>query len=318
MENFINGLDNDSCATILENLLFNVDSRDCARKLDNLLETYQFKHNIRQHLSESTINNARDKVLMSEGSNVSDPMDFTDQKAAAREIINLIKLGGITLAIGKLTFMKPAERQMVIDEIAKANQYFYNILISNPVLARLLPNDIGFAGRLTQTAWTFGKKNVLNPSDKQYLNSIGKGIKGAGLVAAGIVTAIIGVNIAYKQFFTAEARKCKGLFGKKRTICMCNAIIAAAEEAQKKAEQALLQCDQSNDPKECRYKMKVEIRSWMKKIEEQKRKLARLQVNKQAYPNGRPDKSKTSEVPVGTASDPFGDDVQNIPSNPFE
>jgi hypothetical protein len=166
--------------------------------------------------------------------------------------------------------------------------------------------------------WSFGKSNTLNPADRAYLRNKLAALGKVSLVAGGIITGIIAINVAYKQFFTAEARKCKGLFGKKRTICMCNAIIAAAEEAQKKAEQALLQCDQSNDPKECRYKMKVEIRSWMKKIEEQKRKLARLQVNKQAYPNGRPDKSKTSEVPVGTASDPFGDDVQNIPSNPFE
>ena len=320
MENFINGLDNNSCAVILENLLFNVDSRDCARKLDNLLESYQFKHETRQLLSRSTIDNARDAILMKEGtSNVPDPTDFTDQKSAAQEIIRLIKIGGISLAIGKLTLMKPSERQQIIDAIGQQNKQLYSILISNPILARFLPNDVGFAGRVTKTAWTFGKQNVLNPADKQYLNSIGKFAKGTALVAAGIVTAIIGINLAYKHLFSAEARKCNGMTGKKRTICMCNAIITAAESAQKKAEESLLQCDQSNDPQECRYKMKVEIRSWMKKIEEQKRKLARLQVNKQPYPNERPDKSKTSDVPVGDTSDPFGDDTSqnNLPQDPF-
>ena len=89
MENFINGLDNDSCATILENLLFNVDSRDCARKLDNLLESYQFKHHIRTNLSETTINNARDKVLMKEGEDLDSLTDFRPAQDSVRELIKL-------------------------------------------------------------------------------------------------------------------------------------------------------------------------------------------------------------------------------------
>ena len=317
MENFINGLDNDSCATILENLLFNVDSRDCARKLDNLLETYQFKHNIRQHLSESTINNARDSVLLREG-DMDILTDTRDTQEGIKDIIKFLKLGMFTAIAAKFSLMTPTQKKMVLDQIRGYSTSAYAKLYSNPIVASVLPQDMNFFPRAMEHAWSFGKSNSLNAMDRAYLSKLGDFSKKTALVAGGIITGIIAINVAYKQFFTSEARKCKGLFGKKRTICMCNAIIAAAEEAQKKAEQALLQCDQSNNPKECRYKMKVEIRSWMKKIEEQKRKLARLQINKEAYPNGRPDKSKTSEVPVGTASDPFGDDVQNIPSNPFE
>ena len=323
MENFINGLDNDSCATILENLLFNVDSRDCARKLDNLLESYEFKHHIRKNLSESTINNARDKILM-EYDELDAVTDMRPAQDSVKEIIRLAKIGMFTAIAAKFALMDPKQKEMILKAINNKSTTVYNTIISNPILASVLPQDKGFAKNALQYLWTFGKQNNFSPSDREYLSKLGRFGKGVALVAAGITTSIIAVNIAYKQLFSAEAKKCKGLLGKKRTICMCNAIITAAEEAQKKAEENLLHCDESKDPQECRYKMKVEIRSWMKKIEEQKKKLARLEINKQPYPTNRPDSSKTSPVPVGTASDPFAMNADtssiDIPSkskNPF-
>lgn len=324
MENFINGLDNDSCATILENLLFNVDSRDCARKLDNLLESYQFKHHIRTNLSETTINNARDKVLMKEGEDLDSLTDFRPAQDSVNELIKLAKWGMFTAIAAKLSLMAPARKRILLNSVKQKSSDAYKMIISNPILASILPQDAGFLPRTAESIWTLSKK-PLKPQDLQYLNKIGKMAKGVALVAAGITSAIIAVNILYKQLFSAEAKKCNGMFGKKRTICMANAIIAAAEAAQKKAEENLLQCDQAKDPQECRFKMKVEIRSWMKKVEEQKRKLAKLQINSEPYPTSRPDKSKISEIPVGTSSDPFAMNADTskvkipvISKNPFE
>ena len=324
MENFINGLDNDSCATILENLLFNVDSRDCARKLDNLLESYEFKHHIRKNLSESTINNARDKILM-EYDELDAMTDMRPAQDSVREIIRLVKLGLFTAVAAKFALMDPKQKEAILKGINEKSTKIYEVIISNPILATVLPQNKAFAKNALEYAWTLGKKNNFTASDKAYLSKLGRIGKGVALVAAGVTSAIIAVNIAYKQIFSAEARKCNGMFGKKRTICMATAIITAAESAQKKAEENLLHCDEARDPQECRFKMKVEIRSWMKKIEEQKRKLAKLAINKQPYPVNRPDKSKVTEIPVGTPSDPFAmnSDTSKITipvktKNPFE
>ena len=229
-----------------------------------------------------------------------------------------------TAIAAKLSLMSPDQKRKLLNSVKQKSNDAYKMIISNPILASILPHDAGFLPRTAESIWTLSKK-PLKPQDLQYLNKIGKMAKGVALVAAGITSAIIAVNILYKQLFSAEAKKCNGMFGKKRTICMANAIIAAAEAAQKKAEENLLQCDQAKDPQECRFKMKVEIRSWMKKAEEQKRKLAKLQINSEPYPTSRPDKSKISEVPVGTSSDPFAMNADTskvkipvISKNPFE
>jgi hypothetical protein len=85
---------------------------------------------------------------------------------------------------------------------------------------------------------------------------------------------------------------------------MCDAIIAASEIALKKSEESLMKCDSAKDPQDCRYKMRVEIRHWQNKIHEQKRKLARLQINSQPYPNTNT-KSKPVAIPVAPPTDPF-------------
>lgn len=144
------------------------------------------------------------------------------------------------------------------------------------MVAKVLPKDFNFFPKLAYNAWA-GKNRVpqewqYSPDQLNYINKIKGGIKTGlkvtALLGAGITTAIIGINLLNKHVFSMEAKMCKGKTGKERTICMSEASITAAQKAMKKAEDALVNCDAAKDPQECRYKMKVEIRSWMKKIRE--------------------------------------------------
>jgi len=324
---FIEQLDNDSCKTILENLLFVNDSSVCTRMLEDIQESYELRTNTRHFVSEKTLNEQRDKVLLKEGDEYPPIQDIgKDISEDVRSFLKYLKYAGVAGAAFALLKYPPAKRTELMNNLKEYHSKTYNMLTASPILKRILPEEAGFSGRLASTLWTWDKSH-LRPSDKLYLNKVGHGIANAALIAAGITTAIIGINIAYKEFFSQEAKACKGVTGKKRTICMCNAIIAAAEKAKAKSEDALLKCDSAKDPQDCRYKLKCEIRSWMKKIEEQKKKLARLQmVNNAAY-NKKPE--NTSPINVSPAYDPFSEPEatqqkqkpttkpkQDIPSDP--
>lgn len=305
-QKFIEQLDNDSCKTILENLLFVNDSRVCTRMLEDIQESYELKNDTRHFVSEHTLNKERDKVLLKEddeygGTPLSIGKDISED---VRSFLKYLKYAGMTGAAFALLRYPPEKRQELLNNLREYHSKTYDMLRSSPILRKILPEEAGFGGRMAKTLWTFDKSH-LRPTDKLYINKVGHGIANAALIAAGITSAIIGINIAYKEFFSQEARACKGVTGKKRTICMCNAIIAAAEKAKAKSEDALIKCDAAKDPQECRYKLKCEIRSWMKKIEEQKRKLARLEmVNNNVYAK-KPE--NTSPINVSPAYAPFSE-----------
>jgi len=306
-QKFIEQLDNDSCKTILENLLFVNDSRVCTRMLEDIQESYELKNDTRHFVSEHTLNKERDKVLLKEDSDdysvdaMSIGKDIADD---VRSFLKYLKYAGIAGAAFALLRYPPEKRQELLKNLKEYHSKVYDMLIASPVFKKILPEEAGFSGRMAKTFWTLNKSH-LKPSDKMYIHKVGHGIANAALIAAGITGAIIGINIAYKEFFSQEARQCKGKTGKNRTICMCNAIITAAEKAKAKSEDALLKCDAAKDPQECRYKLKCEIRSWMKKIEEQKRKLARLEmVNNNAYAK-KPE--NTSPINVSPAYAPFSE-----------
>lgn len=302
-QKFIENLDNESCKTILENLLFIESPSECSRILQDIQESYELQNNIKLNVSSRVLNNERDNIILRENSG-----EFKQLKEDTKEnidtIIKYFKWGLPTMAGLYILRIPSAEREKVFKELKIKHNKIYEVLRQQPELRKILPEESGFFNRAAKSAWTRDSK-FLNQSDKNYLSKIGKFAKNAALIAAGVTTAIIGIGIAYKQFFSQEARKCNGLFGKKRSICMCNAIISASEIALKKAENSLLQCDSAKDPQDCRYKMKCEIRSWSNKIQEQKRKLARLQaVNTQPYPQ-RDSNTKTGSVFVAPPSDPF-------------
>ena len=314
-KNFIEKLDNDSCQTILENLILINDSRLCARKLDEVMESYNLKTGNRLYVSESTLMKNRDQILENDSEerrlnlsealglatdNMDDVLDNVGLLNKVASLKRLILSGGIAIAIYKLASMKPAERQTILTNLKNGSEGTYNLLRKNPLFKKALP-EYDTLGRTAKGLWQFDLKNNLTKGDKTwYLDrakGIGKGLGIAALVATSLVAAIAGISFAYKRWFSKEAKACKGMSGKKRTICMCNASIAAAEQAMKKAEKALLECDAAKDPQECRYKMKVEIHSWHKKIEEQKKKLIKL-GRLTSSPYG--DSSDTSEVKVTT------------------
>jgi hypothetical protein len=303
-QKFIENLDNESCKTILESLLFVQNTNECSRILQDIQESYELQNNIRTRISDRVLNNERDKVLLREAIDLDQAQQ--DTKDNIDTIIKYFKIGIPSMAAVYLLRIPTEERLKIFNELKLRHNDLYNVLKTQPELKKILPDESGFFNRMAKTAWTRDSK-YLTTGDKNYLSKIGKFTKNSALIAAGITTAIIGIGIAYKQLFSHEARKCNGLFGKKRSICMCNAIISASEVALKKSEDSLLKCDAAKDPQECRYKMKCEIRSWTNKIEEQKRKLARLEyVNSHPYPQ-RDSSTKTKPILVSPTSDPFGE-----------
>lgn len=314
-KNFIEKLDNDSCQTILENLMSINDSRLCARKFDEVMEAYNLKTGNRLYVSEAVLNGNRDTILENDSAErrealcegMDEVLDNAGEvfslKNKIDEILKLIKIGGLTAAIYKLASMKPSERHAAIENINKMSKGSYELLRKCPLFKAVLP-EYGTVGRTAKAAWTFDKGALERSDRKWYSEHYGNALKKVGigaLIAVGLTAAIAGISMAYKRWFSAAAKECKGLSGKKRTICMSTAIIAASEKALKKAEKGLLECDSAKDPQECRYKMKIEIRSWSKKIEEQKRKIMKLsKVNSNPYG----DKTDTSDVPV--SKNPFG------------
>lgn len=322
-QKFIEQLDNDSCQTILENLIFVTDPNLCTRMLEDIQESYELKNNTRHSVSDRTLSTERDKVLLREDA---EPVSIGDVNADVMQnvktILKYLKFGIPTAAIFYLARVPPETREATFQSLKMVDNKAFQLLKSSPLLAKVLPEEAGFfSNRLPKTIWTMNKSH-LKPSDTNYLRRMGRGIANVALLGAGITAALIAISVAYKEFFSMEAKKCKGQTGKNRTICMCNAIIEAAEKAKAKSEDMLLKCDSSKDPQDCRYKIKCEIRSWMKKIEEQKRKLARLEkINNTSY-NNRP--QNTTPVQVSPAYDPFGDEQEEqvdnnqtqIPSNP--
>ena len=310
---FVERLDNDSCQTILENLMSINDSKICAKKLDEVMESYQFKTGTRMYVSEATLGQCRDEILANDSperrqslceATMDDVLGTFNAKEQVEKLITMIKLGGVTAAIYKLAAMKPTERANLLDNMKNMSRGTYEFLRTQPLFGRILPQT-DTLGRTASGIWKFDLKNSLKPDDRKwYSEHYGKPLKMLGigaLIAVGMTAAIVGISMAYKRWFSAAAKVCKGLSGKKRTICMCNAIIAASEKALAKSEKGLLECDSAKDPDECRYKMKIEIRSWKKKIEEQKRKLLKL--------------GKVSNRPYGNSSDTT--DVK-VSQNPFE
>ena len=327
-QKFIEQLDNDSCQTILENLIFVTDPNLCTRMLEDVQESYELKHNIRHSVSDRTLGSERDKVLLKE--DAEDQFNFADANADimqnVKTILKFLKIGLPTAAIFYIARIPKEQRDATFKNLEMADSKASQLLRSSPLFRKILPEEGGFfTRRLPKTLWTLDKSH-LKPSDADYLRRLGRGVTNIALLGAGITAALVGISIAYKEFFSAEAKKCKGYTGKSRTICMCNAIIEAAEKAKAKSEDMLLKCDSAKDPQDCRYKLKCEIRSWMKKIEEQKRKLARIEtINKTAYAK-KP--QNTTPVKVSPAYDPFGDTtpdpvktkqpVKEIPVDPIK
>lgn len=312
-KNFVEKLDNESCQTILENLIVINDSRLCARKFDEVMEAYNLKIGNRICVSESVLANSRDAILESDSeekrislsealgiNNVDDALDTVGAIDKLAYLKKLIMGGGVLLAIHKLAAMKPAERNRYISNLKSGSKGVYDILRKNPLFHKILP-ETDTAVRTGEGLWKMDLKNTLTDKDKKWygdtMKGAAKGVGIAALIAGSLVAAVASISFAYKRWFSFAAKSCKGLNGKKRTICMCNAIISSSEKAMQKAEKGLLECDSAKDPQECRYKMKVEIRSWHKKIEEQKRKLIKLgKVNDSPYGN----QSDTTDVKVST------------------
>ena len=341
-KNFINKIDNDTCGMILESLLYNVDSRDCARILDECMETYDLRTNNRLCVSESTLNQERDKILVQEGMEDDVTQAVFDESKTVKDIVNMVKHGMIAYAVYAILRIPSEQRIVMMNDIKKFNRSAYNVLVSQPQLKKILPPDGSFFPNLTTALWTGDLKpandwlrdakgkikldasgnpipnHPLMPTDIEYLSKVKNFGKNVALVTLGVTSALIAISVIYRKFFSMEAKARKGVSGKQRTSCMCNAIIKAAEIAKKKSEEQLLQCDSAKDPEECRYKMKVEIRSWSRKIEEQQRKLAKLQiVNSNAYPVERPKDKDLSKVRIGNSSNPF-DDSYNVGKNVSE
>ncbi len=297
MENFIKNLDNDSCRTILENLIYEPDTKACANKLDQLKESYELKLGIRQYVSESTLNNARDSILLREADN----SNSQSTQDLANQLIQTAKAGAVGVVAWQLLTMEQGKRNEVLNAIKNISNNSYNAIVSNPMFSKVLPKDLGFGGRVAHDVWTHGNPNVqrkMNADDIAYIAKLKKVAGWSAAIAASIIGTVVLINILYKRYFSFAAKACKGLSGKKRTICMCKAIIVASEKAKAEAEKALLDCDSAKNPQECRFKLKVEIRSWTRKIEEQKRKLAKLEaVNSRAYGEGDGGSS--------TSNDPF-------------
>ena len=279
--NFINSLSDNAASVLYEQMLFIEDTKTCADFLNSVQESYELETGVISLPSNKTFMEQRDYILMKEDN------DLTQQKDAinkdAHQILKWFKLGIPIITILKLIEKyDPQTRHQLIQNVGSMNKDLGEILNKSRVGSAIYSAG-GVAKRMAATALT--QHNHMTSGDMDKLKKAGIGT----LIAAGVVTALMLISAAYKRYFSKEARQCKKYSGKQRTLCMIKARIAACKEAKKQAESALIECDKAKNPQDCRFKMRVEIRSWEKKKRNEEEKLSKLlRVNSSSFDDKKP------------------------------
>lgn len=283
--NFINSLDNHTAQKLYEQLMYIENISMCGQFLNHVQENIELATGVRSCLSERSFMEQRDLVLMKESAEET----ITDAAATseAKKLIKMIKVG-IPIAVALKVLAKYDEESATkIKQKIKLMDSDVSNFLNKSWITRPVVKAKNFSIRFTKAALT-GKKKHLKHKDIKFL----KGMRTAALVATGLAAALLAISYLYKKVFSAEARACKKYSGKERTVCMTRARIAACDSAIKKSEDALSKCDSSSNPEDCRFKMRVEVRTWSKKKRIEEERLAKLlRVSSSAFTEKKPSKN---------------------------
>lgn len=291
--NFAKNLDEGPATKICYEMLKFDNLKDSALFLENAQsELLKIDNSVPVIISEdASFRHQRDLILLREDSNVRQDQNVV--MPPAREFVMMLKTGGALAATGWYLSRTPAQKKEIDSSLKSIYPNIYNKL-QNTWIGRYMgmPNDKGeFYKRIAKASIGNKKANGdswLSAADKSRMsNYFMPKAKKAGigvLIAGGIAGAIVGISLLYKRYFSAEAKACKDLSGKQRTVCMTKARIKAAEAAIAEAEKGLLECSSAKNEEDCIFKMKVEIRAWKKKKAIEEEKLQKLtNVNKSAF-----------------------------------
>lgn len=265
--NFINTLNDKSAYRLYEQLLLCEDANLAARLLEGVQEEFDLKFGSIKNPSDDSFNQQRDYFFLKESN---DSTEVASPAAEAQKILKMISTGIPIATI--ILFLKNYDkktRDQIITNVGLVRKDVADLL-NKSWIGRPIVKGAGFTKRLGSYILT--GKNSFTDTDKK----IGKGIGWAAIAAVGVVAMALMISSVYKQFFSEAAKKCKQYSGRIRTICMTKVRIEAAKEAQRQAEKALTECDSAKNPEDCRFKMRVEIRSWMKKRRKDEEELQRL------------------------------------------
>lgn len=264
---FLESLSNDSAAVLCEYVFQINDPNKVSVFLDSIQEECQLSKGLLNMPSFDSFSCQRDQFFLKESAQNNGSVD---PKEEATKLVRMFKRGVPIAAI--LVFLAKFDDKtkeniiknasMISDDAAK--------LLSKSWATNWILKGGRFAKRAAATVLT--AKQHMTGKDISFLKKLGIG----AAVAISSIAALILINMIYKRHFSKEAKECSHYQGKERTICMTKARLQAAKEAQKQAEKALQDCDSSNNPEDCRFKMRVEIRSWMKKVRKEEEELKRL------------------------------------------
>lgn len=265
--NFLESLTNNGASIICEDIFYMDDSNKVANYLDAVQEEFELFTGTRNLPSSDSFSSQRDVFFLKEAVS---PTSSVDPKEDAAKIVRMLKRGlPIAAVMFILTKYDKSNRQMLINNVKLLNKDVANLLSKSWATNWIIKGG-GFAKRAASSILT--AKNHMTDGDITALKRIGWG----SLIAASAIGAVVMVGMIYKRRFSKEAKECSQYQGRDRTICMSKARLLAAKEAQKQSEKALQNCDSAKNPEDCRFKMRVEIRSWMKKIRKEEETLKKL------------------------------------------
>lgn len=273
---FLESLSNDTAERLYEQVYFIDDPKKCARFLDAIQEEVDLVTEKRILPSDEAFKEQRDNFFVIKEDSQQSESD--NPAVVAAKILKMIKRGvpiGIIMTV--LLKYDAETRNKIISNISLISQDTANLLKKSWATNWILRGGRS-AKRMASSILT--GKNQLNTKDKKLLKGLGIGT----VAGIGIIAMLLGINTVYKRYFSKEAKECSGMEGKSRTLCMAKSRLLAAKEAQKQAEKALSQCDSTKNPEDCRFKMRVEIRSWMKKQRKEQELIAKLtKIKSQAF-----------------------------------
>lgn len=275
--NFAKNIEDGPATRICYEMMKFDDSRDAAKFLETAVETHRvITEGNKAYFSDSfEFTEARNAILLREsGSQAQDPAD------QAAYVHALIKRYGTIAGIIYLLKAPPEQRKLILDNLKLYSTSTYKLIQQSwPGRVMHLTKDPAYFKRLFNT--TLGiQHGALKDKEKEslvkLLKSTGKTVGWGAVIAAGITAAIASISLLWKRVFSKEARQCKSMSGKARTVCMTKARIKACDTAIESAKKALLDCGSAKNEEDCIFKMKIEIRSWTKKKAVEEEKLRKL------------------------------------------
>lgn len=290
--NFVKNIEDGPATRICYEMMKFDDSYNAAKFLENVTEAYRVAtEGSRAYFAEnSDFANARDMILIREASPY--PPQEPD---AVTKVASIVSKYGAAAGVAYLLTMSPEKRNNILTNLKLTRHAIYNTLYDSYLGRALrLKQDPNYYAKFINSKILGAKQgNVLSPAELKRANEfISKVKKVAGwgaVIATGMVAAITAISMTYKRFFSKEARQCKALSGKARTVCMTKARIKACDAAIEASKKAILECSSAKNEEDCVFKLKVEIRSWTKKKLAEEEKLRKLtNVNTESFKSNDP------------------------------